>query len=399
MANPLLFRWQAVSNEGRLQQGAFFCLNRQEAVERLAALELLPIKLTTGRRYRTSDWKWQDKIIFFRQLATLLKAGMTLSASLRLAGEGHSEPGWQALLGHIQQRVTEGTPFSQALADWPTVFPALFPALMEVGELTGQLDECCLQLACQQERQLQLQKKVIKALRYPVFVLAIALLVSIGMLLFVLPEFVAVYQAFDAPLPLFTAAIISLSAGMQRYGLLLLPIPFAVLYCWRCKSRRSPDWQRRQQRVLLKLPLIGELYRDGQLSRIFMTLTLTQQAGLTLLQSLQAVEKTLSQRLWRDAIAELQQHISGGYPLHQALRGHLLFTPLCYQLITVGEEAGSLDSMLSRLGELYENATHELADNLAAALEPLMMVITGGIVGTLVIAMYLPIFNLGNALG
>lgn len=196
MADPLLFRWQAVSNEGQLQQGAFFCLHRHEAMERLVALELLPLKLTAGRRYRASDWKWQDKIIFFRQLATLLKAGMTLSDSLQLTGEGHREPGWQALLGHIQQRVTEGMPFSQALADWPTVFPALFPALMAVGELTGQLDECCLQLARQQERQQQLQKKVIKALRYPVFVLAIALLVSIGMLLFVLPEFIAIYQTF-----------------------------------------------------------------------------------------------------------------------------------------------------------------------------------------------------------
>ncbi len=192
MADPLLFRWQAVSADGQLRQGAFFCLNRQEAMERLVARDFLPLQLTAGRRYRARDWKWQDKITLFRQLATLLRAGMTLSASLQLAGEGHSEPGWQALLGYIQQRVTGGTPFSQALAEWPTVFPALFPALMQTGELTGQMDECCLQLASQQEKQRLLQKKLVKALRYPLFVLAIALLVSIGMLLFVLPEFVAI---------------------------------------------------------------------------------------------------------------------------------------------------------------------------------------------------------------
>ncbi len=186
---------------------------------------------------------------------------------------------------------------------------------------------------------------------------------------------------------------------MQEYGPILLPVGLTAICGWRWQTRRSPDWQRWHQRGLLKLPLIGELFRDGQLSKIFMTLALTQQAGLTLLQSLQAVEKTLGQRLWQEAIAGLQQHISGGNPLHQALAGHPLFTPLSFQLIKVGEEAGSLDSMLSRLGELYENATHERADNLAAALEPLMMVVTGGIVGTLVIAMYLPIFNLGEALG
>lgn len=399
MADPLLFRWQGVSADGQLRRGAFFCFNRQEAMAQLVAQDFLPLKLSAGRRYRARDWKWQDKITLFRQLATLLKAGMTLSASLQLTGEGHSEPGWQALLGHIQQRVTEGSPFSQALAEWPTVFPALFPALMQVGELTGQMDECCLQLASQQERQQQLQKKVVKALRYPLFVLAIALLVSTCMLLFVLPEFVAIYQTFDAPLPLFTAAVISLSQGMQQYGPILLAVPFAAFCGWRWQARRSPGWQRWQQRTLLRLPFIGELFRGSQLSRIFMTLALTQQSGLTLLRSLQAVEKTLSQKLWQEAIADLQQHISGGYPLHQALAGHLLFTSLSFQLIKVGEEAGSLDSMLSRLGDYYENTTHERADNLAAALEPLMMVVTGGIVGTLVIAMYLPVFGLGEALG
>lgn len=399
MTDPLLVEWQAMDKEGAFHQGACFCRGRQEATERLMALDLLPLKVSKGRRYRAGDWKWQHKITFFRELATLLQAGMTLSASLRLTAEGHADPGWQALLTQIEQSVSEGIPFSQALADWPVVFPPLYPALIAVGELTGRMDECCLRLAGQQEREQQLQKKVMKALRYPLFVVAVALLVSIGMLVFVLPEFVAIYRSFNAPLPAFTAAIIALSEGLQRYGMLILPLAFGSLAYWRWQSRRLPVWQRNEQRCLLQLPLIGRLYRGGQLSRIFLTLTLTQQAGLTLLQGLQAVEKTLDHLLWREAIVALQQHIAAGNPLYQALAQHELFTPLCYQLIKVGEEAGALDSLLLRLGEWHEASTHELADNLAAALEPLMMIVTGVLVGTLVVAMYLPIFNLGDALG
>lgn len=399
MADPLLFSWQATDAEGRFHQGAFFCADQQEAMQRLVASDLLPLKLIKGRRYRSGSWRWHHKITFFRELATLLKAGMTLSASLQLLAEGHSDPGWQALLTQIEQSVAEGTPFSATLAAWPAIFPPLFSALIGVGELTGQMEQCCQRLADQQERQRQLQKKVMKALRYPLFVVATALAVSTGMLVFVLPEFVAIYQAFNAPLPAFTAAVIALSQWLQHAGLLLLALLFIAGYGWRWQSRRSPSWQRIEQQHLLRLPVIGRLYRGGQLCGIFMTLSLTQQAGLTLLQGLQAVEKILAHRLWREAIVALQGHISAGSPLHQALSGHPLFTPLCYQLIRVGEEAGALESMLLRLGEWHEASTHELADNLAAALEPLMMLTIGVLVGALVIAMYLPIFNLGDALG
>ena len=149
---------------------------------------------------------------------------------------------------------------------------------------------------------------------------------------------------------------------------------------------------------MLRLPLFSNLWRGSQLSQIYAILQLTQQAGITLLQGLQAAEATLTTRLWRDAVVELQQHITRGEPLHQAMRAHPLFTPLCMQLVLVGEEAGALDTMLARLAEWHEARTLALADALAASLEPVMMVIVGAIVGTLVIAMYLPVFGLGNVM-
>ncbi|MEM6160388.1 protein transport protein HofC [Erwinia sp. P6884] len=399
MAALRLFSWQALDNTGGFHQGTFFCQSQEQVIERLVAAGHIPLRLSRGKRCRTRAWQGGNKTACFRQLSTLLKAGLTLSASLGLLAEDHADAGWQALLVEIQQRVSEGVPFSEALAQWPEVFPPLYAALMKVGELTGRLDECCLQLASQQERQQQLQKKMMKALRYPLFILALALIVSYGMLVWILPEFAAVYQSFDAPLPAFTSQVIALSEWLQRYGLVLLPLMALFPIGWKGMNRLPMAWQRSMQRGLLTLPLAGKLYKGAQLSAIFTTLSLTQQAGLTLLQSLQAVEQMLSQRIWRECIGQLQLHISAGNPLHQALKQHPLFTPICGQLIKVGEEAGMLDSMLARLARLHEESTHERADTLAAALEPLMMVVTGLIVGALVVAMYLPVFNLGDALG
>ncbi|MBP2169788.1 protein transport protein HofC [Erwinia toletana] len=399
MANPTLFHWQAIDARGDFVSGALLSNSSLMVMQQLLDKGCSPVSIKRGKSWRPRDWQWQHKVMLIRQLATLLKAGLTLAQGVRLLAEGHPHPGWQALLLDIQAQIEQGAPFSQVLERWPEIFPPLFPALMHIGEVTGQLDECCFQLARQQERQQQLQKKVIKALRYPLFILLVALAVTVGMLVLVLPEFVSIYAAFDAPLPAFTAAVMALSETLQRGVMPLTMITLLTVLLWRSQRRKRVTWQRREQQLLLRLPLISSLYRGSQLSQIFTTLTLTQQAGLTLLQSLQAVEKTLSDCLWREAISDLQQHIAAGNPLHQALAQHKLFTPLCHQLIKVGEEAGSLDILLARLAQWHEEHTHELADTLAATLEPLMMVVIGIIVGTLVVAMYLPIFGLGDALG
>jgi len=398
MSRLSLYRWQAVNSQYQLHEGQGLAADEQSLLHQLAEQDLLPVSWQRRKVWRAHNWKWQHKIDFFRQLATLLKAGLPLAQGLELLSQGHPHAGWRLLLHALRLRVLSGVPFSQALSQWPQIFPPLFAALMQVGELTGQLDVCCAQLAEQQSRQQHLWKKVIKALRYPLFILLVAVAVCTGMLLFVLPEFVSVYASFNAPLPAFTAAVMALSTGLQRWGgWLALMLLVAAVGC-RALRQRLPAWQRWEQRLMLRLPLLSELWRGSQLSQIYAILQLTQQAGITLLQGLQAVEVTLTTQLWRDAINELQQHIAQGQPLHQAMQEHSLFTPLCIQLVHVGEEAGALDIMLARLAEWHEAQTLSLADALAASLEPLMMVVIGGIVGTLVIAMYLPVFGLGNVI-
>ncbi|AUX92398.1 protein transport protein HofC [Mixta gaviniae] len=398
MANHRLWRWQAMDQQGELLEGCWLLENEPALMAKMAELGYMPLSCKAGKYYRARDWKTRQKIALMHQLATLLKAGLTLSAGLGLLSEGEPHPGWRALLLALQDDVAQGTPFSAALAKWPGIFPPLYGALMKVGELTGQLDRCCAQLAGQQERQMRLQRKVAAALRYPLFILLVALTVSIGMLLLVLPEFVAIYQTFNAPLPAFTAAVLALSASLQQLFAPLALCAAALVGVWRWRRKRWPAWQRSEQRFLLRLPLFARLWRGSLLSQIFATLTLTQQAGLPLLQGLQAVEETLAPLLWREAMRQLQKQIAEGTPLHQAIADSALFTSLCRQLIKTGEEAGALDVLLARLAQWHESQTHELADTLATTLEPVMMLVTGAIVGTLVVAMYLPIFNLGGVM-
>ena len=398
MSRLSLYRWQALSSQQQLHEGQSLAADEECLLRQLAEQDLLPVSWQRRKVWRARDWKWQHKTDLIRQLATLLKAGLPLAQGLELLSQGHPHAGWRLLLHALRLRVLSGVPFSQALSQWPQIFPPLFAAIMQVGELTGQLDVCCAQLADQQARQQHLRNKVIKALRYPLFILMVAVAVSGGMLLFVLPEFVSVYASFNAPLPAFTAAVMALSVGLQRWGGWLAVALLLAAAGWRALRQCSPAWQLWEQRLMLRLPLFSNLWRGSQLSQIYAILQLTQQAGITLLQGLQAAEATLTTRLWRDAVVELQQHITRGEPLHQAMRAHPLFTPLCMQLVLVGEEAGALDTMLARLAEWHEARTLALADALAASLEPVMMVIVGAIVGTLVIAMYLPVFGLGNVM-
>lgn len=393
-----LYHWRAITQEGALLHGEMIGDHRQQAYTRLIAQGYQPLSLRTGQYLSPRYWKGEQLNALIKQLATLLHAGLPLLEALTLMAEQHERPGWRCVLKEISVQIAQGKPLSEALTTYPHIFPVIYRSLIAVGELTGNLDECCFQLAQQQERKSQLQKKVIKALRYPCFVLIIATLVSILMLTLVLPEFSSLYASFDTPLPRFTQLLLYLSEGLANQGITLFILISAGLLGYFNLRKRKGRWREKEQRWLLKLPVIADLIRGNCLSQIFNILAMTQHAGLTLPAGLDAAA-TIQHPVYQRAIQQIQIEIRQGIPLNQATQRYAtLFPAPCPQLISVGEETGELDALFMQLAQWYDKKTGQQAETLMQALEPLMMLIVGGMVGALVIGMYLPIFQLGNVL-
>ncbi len=335
MAANHFWRWRGLSHHGEERNGTLWAPNRPEA---LVLLQKQGITALALRRctLRTSYWRtnWRCEII--EQLATLLQAGLTLSDGLEMLARQHPVPQWQALLGTLSQRLTEGVSLSDGLRQWPEAFPPLYLAMIRTGEVTGKLDICCRALSQQQKAQQAITQKVKKALRYPCIILLLAIAVVVAMLGFVLPEFTSIYRTFNTPLPMLTQVVMNMADAVKlHYGwiALFLTLPFLpgrIL-------KTNPRWQRFQAQVALSLPVMGNLVRGQMLSHIFTVLSLTQSAGIAFLQGLDTVGETVTQPLWRDVISRLHHDISQGSPIWQAMENVHVFTPLCIQLVRTGK--------------------------------------------------------------
>lgn len=394
-----IYSWRAFDHKQDIQRGDIASESIEKVRYQLIMQGMIPVQIKAGAKLSASVYSLSSLTVITRQLATMLQGGLPLINSLQLLAKDHPKPQWRYLLNAIQQEVAQGTPFSQVLTQYPGVFPPLFCELMQTGELTGELDLCCLTLAEQQEKSLKLQAKIKKALRYPLFILIVAIAVTLLMLTLVLPEFAEIYDSFNSPLPYFTQLIIALSDAIRAYGFvclifIVLTVGGYVKYC-----RLQPSWQEKEQRFILQIPLINNLLRTQYLARIFHTLSMTQRAGIILSDGLSAAANSANHFLYRQSVLNIKQKIEQGYSFYQAVVESGFFSELSCQLIQVGEESGSLDAMLAKLADIYTQEVESIAENLTQILEPLLMLILGGIVGSLVIAMYLPIFQLGNVMG
>lgn len=396
MSAKQLWRWQGISNEGHPQEGVLWADTRPSLILALEQLHITPLRINR-MHIKTSHWSRDRSAETVHQLATLLKAGLTLSASLTLLAEQHPSSQWQALLRTLAHDMEQGISLSTSLSQWQHVFPPLYQAMIRTGELTGKLDDCCFELAYQQKKQQQLADKVKKALRYPLIIITMAVLVVFAMLQFVLPEFAAIYQTFNTPLPALTQWIITIAHYSSQWGWLAVALGLVAVAAHHLINQK-PYWLVLRQKLLLSLPVIGPMVRGQKLTQIFTVLALTQNAGIPFLQGLESVTETLANPFWSQRLALVQHDISAGKPVWLALKNSGEFSPLCIQLVRTGEASGSLDAMLRNLAHHHGEKTLAQAENLAALLEPALLVITGLIIGTLVVAMYLPIFHLGDAM-
>ncbi|EPK7360787.1 protein transport protein HofC [Kluyvera intermedia] len=391
-----LWHWQGLNANGEKLNGAIWASHRPAVLTELQQQRITVVALKR-RSVNSSLWQTQHSCMVISQLATLLQAGLTLSDSLTLLAQQHPIAQWRALLMVLANRLAQGVSLSEGLQQWPQAFPPLYLAMIRTGEITGKLEQCCLELVRQQKAQLLLAAKVKKALRYPIIILSLAMLVVMAMTGFVLPEFTAIYRTFNTPLPALTLAVMAMAAFVEQWFIVLLTLPLLPVIL-SAVLKNHPPWQRVRQRILLALPIMGKLARGQKLTQIFTVLALTQRAGIAFLQGLETVEETLTCPWWREIISQLHQDIAQGNAIWQAMEKSQVFTPLCLQLVRTGEASGALDEMLENLARHHDENAQNLAENMTSLLEPALLIVTGLIIGTLVVAMYLPIFHLGDAI-
>jgi type IV pilus assembly protein PilC len=334
--------------------------------------------------------------VLTRQLATLLMAGVPLIQALDVMLASMPSPRLHNTLLVLKQDIEKGLSFPLALKAQTLTFDAFYQGLCEAGEQSGTLDIMLNRLANYIEKKNAVLKKVRTALYYPVLVFFIALSIALFLLLKVIPTFKGMFKALGAPLPKFTLYVLLLSDYLKQYGIPLL-LGFTVLFsCFLYYRRKNPYFNEKIELFYFKIPIFGRLLRDAIMARFARTLATTTAAGVPLMESLNTLRKILGNAVYSNALQQLRMGIASGQQLNTAMRKTDLFPPLIVQMVEIGEESGTLEAMFSKIAHTYEESIATTVDGLTTLLEPLLMVLLGIIIGGLVIAMYLPIFELGT---
>lgn len=337
-----------------------------------------------------------DIAVFSRQLATMLAAGIPLVQAFEIVGNGHEKASMQKLILEVKADVEGGTSLHEALGKHPLYFDDLFVNLVQAGEQAGALESLLDKIATYKEKTEALKKKVKKALFYPAAVLVVAVVVTVVLLLFVIPQFEALYKGFGADLPAFTQMIINLSKFVQHDGLFLAVAIGASAYAFVYFKKRSRAMREFLDRVALKVPIIGPILNKSCIARYARTLSTMFAAGVPLVEALESVAGATGNIVYETAVLKMRDEVATGQRLQRAMEMTGLFPNMVNQMIAVGEESGSLDEMSGKVATFYEAEVDNAVDAMSSLMEPMIMVILGVLVGSLVIAMYLPIFKLGS---
>ncbi|HUN26091.1 MAG TPA: type II secretion system F family protein [Steroidobacteraceae bacterium] len=340
--------------------------------------------------------KAEDIAVFSRQLATMLAAGIPLVQGLEIVGSGHDKPSVQKLILAIKADIEAGSSLHEALAKHPLHFDDLYVNLVQAGEHSGALENLLEKIATYKEKTEAIKKKVKKALFYPAAVLVVAVVVTIILLIYVIPEFDSLFKSFGAQLPSFTQFVINLSRSVQSYGIYDAVVLGGCVAAFIYFHKRSKAMRQFIDRVMLKLPIIGPILNKAAIARFTRTLATMFAAGVPLVEALESVAKATGNIVYETAVLKMRDEVATGQRLQRAMETVGLFPNMVVQMIAVGEEAGSLDTMAGKVATFYEAEVDNAVDSMSSLLEPLIMAILGVLVGGLVIAMYLPIFKLGS---
>jgi len=340
-----------------------------------------------------------DIAMLTRQLATMMKAGVPLVQSFDIVTDGLENKGLQELVMSIRNDIASGTSFAGALRKHPKHFDDLYCNLVDSGEKAGALEKMLDRIATYLEKTELLKKKVKKAMTYPIAVVVVAIVVTAILLVKVVPQFEALFQGFGAELPVFTQMVVQLSEWMQSWWFVVLLGIVGTIFLFKEVNRRSQKFSDFVDKYILKLPVVGEILDKSAVAKFGRVLSTTFAAGVPLVDALDSVAGATGNAVYRDAIQRIKNDVSSGTQLQASMRQQDIFPVMAVQLTAIGEESGNLDEMLEKVAEHYEGVVDDMVDNLTALMEPMIMSVLGVLVGGLIIAMYLPIFQMGQVVG
>ena len=396
------FLWRGRDTKGKQLKGELIAPNLESVKTLLRRQGIIPIKVKKKPKDLFSPRKVAikpaDIAVFSRMLATMMTAGVPLMQSMQIIGEGHENPSMQELILSIKADVESGTSLALSLAKFPLYFDDLYVSLVEAGEQSGTLESLLSEIATYKEKTEALKSKIKKAMVYPLAIIVVAFIVTAILMVVVIPEFEALFNGLGAELPALTQFIITISQFFQQWWLLLFATIIGSIYGFLAAKKRSRKIQHAFDRILLKLPVIGDVLRKGAIARFSRTFSTMFKAGVPLVEALASVAGATGNIVFSEATLIIRDEVSTGTQVNVAMKNSNLFPNMVIQMTAIGEESGALDSMLAKIADFYEQEVDDAVDNMTALMEPLIMAFLGVVIGTLVIAMYLPIFKMGDVL-
>ena len=396
-SKQITYLWEGKDKKGKVIKGEM-----RAAGDSFVSATLRRQGITVTKVKKQSSFAKKGKItdkditLFTRQLATMMKAGVPLLQAFDIVGKGHSNPAVAKLLGDIKADVETGSSLSASFRKYPLYFDALFCNLVGAGEQAGILDTLLDRLATYKEKIMAIKGKIKSALFYPISIIVVAFVITAVIMIFVIPAFKELFDGFGADLPAPTLIVMAISTFFVSYWWAIFGAIGGGLWFFFYTWKRSEKMQSTMDRLMLKLPVIGAIIRKATIARFSRTLSTMFSAGVPLVEALDSVAGAAGNRVYYDATKRIQSEISTGTSLTVAMQNTNVFPNMVLQMTAIGEESGALDSMLSKVADFYEAEVDDAVDAMSSLMEPVIMVVLGVLIGGLVIAMYLPIFKMGQ---
>lgn len=391
-----VFEWEGRDRNSKTVRGEYRASGENQVVASLRRQGIVVVKVKKKSYARAKKITQKDLSIFTRQLATMMKAGVPLLQSFDIVGRGATNPSVGRLLNDIRMDIETGTSMSAAFRKFPQYFDPLYCNLVEAGEAAGILDTLLERLATYMEKSLAIKGKIRSALMYPIAVIVVAFIVVSIIMIFVIPAFKQVFTAFGADLPAPTLFVIAMSEFFVKWWWLIFTLLILGTFFFFQAWKRSERMQMVMDRLLLRLPIFGTLVEKATIARWTRTLSTMFAAGVPIVESLESVGGASGNMVYQQATTKIQQDVSTGTSLNMAMSNTGIFPVMVLQMCAIGEESGSLDHMMGKAADFYEQEVDEMVATLSALMEPFIIVILGIVIGGIVVSMYLPIFKLGQ---